>query len=138
MQEQSERKFYSNQTSSSSRFSQLKYKIRAAWCPTLWGVALRKWEAIWMQVILTFRGPELDGLRHGPHALWVAGLNFEVVRRVEGQLLYLVGQPVPHNRLNNPVVYLSIHVRTVVNDVSYSKEGNKRILYIKEHGSRKI
>jgi len=91
-----------------------------------------------MQVILTFRGPELDGLRHGPHALWVAGLNFEVVRRVEGQLLYLVGQPVPHNRLNNPVMYFSIHVRTVVNDVSYSKEGNKRILYIKEHGSRKI
>lgn len=33
-----------------------------------------------------------------------------------------MGQSVSHNGFNNPIMYFSIHIRTVVNDVSYSKE----------------
>lgn len=65
----------------------------------------------------TFMSAELGGLRHGPHAFGVACLDFEVVRCVEGQLLDLMGESVPHHRLDHPVVYLSIDISAVVDNV---------------------
>lgn len=64
---------------------------------------------------------ELGCLRHGPHALGVASLDFKVVRRVKGQLLDLMGESVPHHRLNHPVVYLSVDVSAVVDNVSWER-----------------
>lgn len=65
---------------------------------------------------------ELNRLGHGAHPLGVAGLDFEVIRGIEGQLLDLVGQSVSHHRFNNPVVYFGVHIRAVVNDVSCRRE----------------
>lgn len=66
---------------------------------------------------LTLRGAEVHGLRHGPHALGVAGLDLEVVGGVQRQLLDLVGQAVAHHRLDHPVVVLGVDVGAVVDDV---------------------
>lgn len=60
------------------------------------------------------------GIRQGAHALWGSGLDLEVVGGVQRQLLDLVGQAVAHHWLNNPVVDLSVHICTVVDDVAYS------------------
>lgn len=57
-------------------------------------------------------------LRHGAHALWVSSLDLEIVGGVQGQLLDLVSQPVAHNRLNNPVMDLCVHISAVVDDVA--------------------
>lgn len=69
----------------------------------------------------TFKRAELDCVGHGPHALGVASLDFKVVCCVKGQLLDLMGESVPHHRLNHPVVYLSIDVSAVVDDVAYRR-----------------
>lgn len=67
----------------------------------------------------------MHGLRHGAHALWVPGLDLEVVGGVQRQLLDLVGQAVAHHWFNNPVVDLSIYIRTVVDDIAYNREGQR-------------
>lgn len=74
------------------------------------------WDALFT---LTLRGAEVYGLRNGAHALWVAGLDLEVVGGVQGQLLDLVSQSVSNHRLDHPVVDLGVHVRAVVDDVAW-------------------
>lgn len=68
----------------------------------------------------TFGGAELHGLRHGPHALGVPGLDLEEVGGVQGELLDLVCEPVPHHGLDHPVVDLGVDVRAVVDDVPWA------------------
>lgn len=76
----------------------------------------------------TFMSAELDRFRHGPHALGVASLDFKVVRRVKGQLLDLVGESVPHHRLNHPVMYLGIDFSAVVDNVAWGTEETRNRL----------
>lgn len=65
------------------------------------------------------------GVRHGAHAFGVPGLDLEVVGRVQRELLDLVSQPVPHHRLDDPVVDLGVHVCAVVDNVAYDGEGSR-------------
>lgn len=74
----------------------------------------------------TFRSAELDSIRHGTHPFRVTCLDLEVVGGIKGQLLNLMGQPVPHYWFNDPVMNLCIHISAVVNDVTW--KGREKVI----------
>lgn len=83
----------------------------------------------------TFRSAELHRVRHGPHALGVSSLDFKVICGIEGQFLDLMGEPVSHNRLNDPVMGHSLHISAVEDDVTckactHTRAHTRQITYI--------
>lgn len=45
-------------------------------------------------------------------------MDLEIIRCVKGQLLNLVGQSIAYHGFNDPIVYFSIDIGVIVNDVA--------------------